>query len=229
MVDPPSKQFSSIALFLYEVSPHHLALVSHVAIPHVVAFYQYWPSSMLSGTGHSQVSLIQHCTECQFWYDEIVNKTGWSTRLYSRWAVSIQKMCYGNKKYTLSYDFKRACSSLQLICFLIPQGQSLFRNMAHSVTKSIGYYNIFKPSLYSIWVVNIQYWFLGECRVCLCHLWCFLNQKNDVCRNSIFFHFLPFHEILHFYLASADYYLSPVFCCFFLIFSSCMCFCWDPF
>ncbi len=41
--------------------------------------------------GHwpSKVSPVHLCTKCQIWYVKFVNKTGWSTRLYSPCIVNI--------------------------------------------------------------------------------------------------------------------------------------------
>ncbi len=35
---------------------------------------------------HSQVITVHHCTKCWFWYVKIINKTVWSSILYSLWC-----------------------------------------------------------------------------------------------------------------------------------------------
>ncbi len=37
---------------------------------------QIWPSSVLLGSGHSQLSPVQQNTKCQIWFVEIITKTG---------------------------------------------------------------------------------------------------------------------------------------------------------
>ncbi len=75
----------------------------------IISNNKIWPFSVLKGSGHPEVFPVHHWIKCWIWFIKFVNKTGWSTNLYSLYIYDSTKMVFQWLLQTIKCEHFQCC------------------------------------------------------------------------------------------------------------------------